>query len=192
MFQLSKCLWYILFKWLSTLIFGAMKNLFPIDLNIALQAGYPTPALKVTNAIHPHLAKTVWNWYIQKIFPAWQIWGILLFSIWVRARQNQQNYLCAQHAQADQMRRLIWVFAGCTGHFVGFVVLQSISNFEVNLRQNSVIIKGFSRKLVNWASSQENLSLGLLLYYPGSEQQKRWSDCADVQADLHLCFSYMA
>ena len=28
-------------------------------------------------------------------------------------------------------------------------------------------------------------------HYPGSEQQRRWSDCADVQADLHLCCSHM-
>ena len=26
-----------------------------------------------------------------------------------------------------------------------------------------------------------------VLYYPGSEQQRRWSDCADVEADLRLC-----
>ena len=31
-----------------------------------------------------------------------------------------------------------------------------------------------------------------VLYYLGSEQQRRWSDCADVQADLSLCCSHMA
>ena len=29
-------------------------------------------------------------------------------------------------------------------------------------------------------------------YSLGSEQQRCWSDCADVQADLHLCCSHMA
>ena len=31
-----------------------------------------------------------------------------------------------------------------------------------------------------------------VLYYKGSEQQRRWSDCANAQADLHLCCSHMA
>ena len=29
-------------------------------------------------------------------------------------------------------------------------------------------------------------------YYLSSEQQRCWSDCADAQADLHLCCSHMA
>ena len=37
-------------------------------------------------------------------------------------KTNIWNDLCTQ-----QMARLIWVFAGCTCHFVGFVVLQLIS-----------------------------------------------------------------
>ena len=31
-----------------------------------------------------------------------------------------------------------------------------------------------------------------VLYYIGSEQQRRWSDCADAQGDLRLCCSHMA
>ena len=31
-----------------------------------------------------------------------------------------------------------------------------------------------------------------LLYLIGSEQQRRWSDRADVQADLRFCCSHMA
>ena len=31
-----------------------------------------------------------------------------------------------------------------------------------------------------------------ILYYPGCEQQRRWSDCMDAQADLRLCCSHMA
>ena len=30
------------------------------------------------------------------------------------------------------------------------------------------------------------------MYYPGNEQQRRWSDCADALADLCLCCSHMA
>ena len=29
------------------------------------------------------------------------------------------------------------------------------------------------------------------LYYPGSEQQRRWSDCVDVQSDLCLCYIWL-
>ena len=69
-----------------------------------------------------------------------------------------------------------------------------------------------------WATSREKLSLGFgtrvdsnrpvqpqklarllkfrikkleVLYYLGSQQQRRWSDCADAQIDLPLCCSHM-
>ena len=71
----------------------------------------------------------------------------------------------------------------------------------------------------NWAPPRENLSSGFfcqvrlkpatcsgtetralkfhlkqveVLYYPGNEQQRSWSDWADVQTDLRLCCSHMA
>ena len=75
----------------------------------------------------------------------------------------------------------------------------------------------FLRKsCINWASARENLSLGFppkwvsnkspqlqrlarklkfhlkqvyILYFPKSEWQRRWSDCADAQAGLRLCCS---
>ena len=31
-----------------------------------------------------------------------------------------------------------------------------------------------------------------ILYHPGREQQRRWSDCVDAQADLRLCCSHKA
>ena len=31
-----------------------------------------------------------------------------------------------------------------------------------------------------------------VLYYPGHEQQRRWSHCMDAQTDLRLCCSHMA
>ena len=31
-----------------------------------------------------------------------------------------------------------------------------------------------------------------VLYYPGGEKQRRWSDCAHAQADLRLCCSHIA
>ena len=81
--------------------------------------------------------------------------SISLESIWATACQNQQNDLCTQQrlrsawasALSDQsllcalriasscrqqrlwsgrMPRLIWVFTGHTGHFVGFVMLRLI------------------------------------------------------------------
>ena len=70
----------------------------------------------------------------------------------------------------------------------------------------------------SWATSRENVSSGIfhqvhsnqpaqlqklarilklwikqvqMSYYLNSEQQRCWSDCADAQADLHLCCSHM-
>ena len=52
----------------------------------------------------------------------------------------------------------------------------------------------------NWPAQLQKLAGGLkfwlqkleILHYLGSEQQRRWSDCADAQADLRLCCSHMA
>ena len=51
----------------------------------------------------------------------------------------------------------------------------------------------------NWPAQLQKLSGGLKFWlqklktshYLGSEQQRRWSDCADAQADLRLCCSHM-
>ena len=51
----------------------------------------------------------------------------------------------------------------------------------------------------NWPAQPQKLAWGLkfwlqkleTLHYLGSEQQRRWSDCADAQADLRLCCSHM-
>ena len=51
----------------------------------------------------------------------------------------------------------------------------------------------------NWPAQLQKLAWGLkfwlqkleTLHYLGSEQQRRWSDCADAQADLRLCCSHM-
>ena len=64
--------------------------------------------------------KTVWNGYSRIPNP----------NKWVAAWQNQQNDLCAQRrlrsawasAQSGRIPRLIWVFAGRTCWFVGFVM----------------------------------------------------------------------
>ena len=51
----------------------------------------------------------------------------------------------------------------------------------------------------NWPAQLQKLAWGFnfwlrkleTLHYLGSEQQRRWSDCANAQADLRLCCSHM-
>ena len=51
----------------------------------------------------------------------------------------------------------------------------------------------------NWLAQLQKLAWGLkfwlqkleTLHYLGSEQQRRWSDCVDMQTDLRLCCSHM-
>ena len=51
----------------------------------------------------------------------------------------------------------------------------------------------------NWPAQLQKLAWGLkfwlqkleTLHYLDSEQQRRWSDCADAQADLRLCCSHL-
>ena len=49
-----------------------------------------------------------------------------------------------------------------------------------------------TRQDTNRPVQPQKLARVFKLYYPGSEQQRRWSDCADAQADLHLCCPHMA
>ena len=76
-----------------------------------------------------------------------------LRSAWASA-QSDQSSLCIQwvakaptflHAdsedcQTGQMPRLIWIFAGCTCHFVGFVMRRLISFFTIILLPNGRLI----------------------------------------------------
>ena len=43
----------------------------------------------------------------------------------------------------------------------------------------------------SWSLEILNLA-SVVLYYLSSEQQMCWSDCADAQADLHLCCLHIA
>ena len=51
----------------------------------------------------------------------------------------------------------------------------------------------------NWPAQLQKIAWGLkfwvqkleTLHYLGREQQRRWSDCANAQADLRLCCSHM-
>ena len=94
----------------------------------------------------------------------------------------------------------------------------SLSEETIQISSNQVLSIHFQGAII-WASSRENLSSGFatrrdtnrpaqpqklarvfkfrlqqveVLNYPGSEQHRRWSDCADVQAYLRLCYSHMS
>ena len=104
-------------------------------------------------------------------------------------------------------------FFGCAGQFVSYLV----ANLEDRISHDEAHI--VTMMLFTWAMPQENLSsvfatrqdtnwpaqlqrpariLKFRIYKLevsfclGSEQQRRWSDCADAQADLRLCCSHMA
>ena len=91
--------------------------------------------------------------HIKSFMVGWVHKVCLEDCIWATTRQKQQNDLCAQRRlrsesflsawrklgslathwahskdsdQTGRMLRLIWVFAGCTCHFVGFVTMQLI------------------------------------------------------------------
>ena len=85
--------------------------------------------------------------------------------------------------QTVQMPRLILVFAGCTCHFVGFVMWQLIYFWDFRAMpswQNTVNLVFFT---CIWAMSCENVS------YAICEQQWCRSACASAQSDQHLCCS---
>ena len=114
--------------------------------------------------------------------------------------------------QTGRMPRLIWVFAGCT---VILLVLSWDSWYNTwllmcNIMTPSVThsinepchektcLWGLSLVETNRPAQLQRLARVLkfqqveveVLYCPGSEQQRHWSDCADGQADPRLCCSH--
>ena len=80
------------------------------------------------------------------------VWSESSLSAWRNLGSLASH--CAHSEDSDQtgrMPRLIWVFAGRTCHFAGFVVWQL----------NSVRIIRISTVNFIWASSRENLALGV-------------------------------
>ena len=84
-------------------------------------------------------------------------------TIWAASWQNQQND-CAPSEDSDQPRRrprLIWVFAGCRCHFVGFVMrwlqLKHGKDFrQAFVKQWNVIPSDFWNKTsLSWVLGRE-------------------------------------
>ena len=115
------------------------------------------------------------------------------------------------------MPRLIWVFAGRTDHIAGFLMRRLIqwlilsdstvqgsttqSQNDVGIlnepRHEKTCLRGLrpGRTQICLLSYRDNLgswNFGYIevLYYPGSEQQRCWSDCVNAQADLCLYCSH--
>ena len=45
--------------------------------------------------------------------------------------------------QTGRMHRLIWVFAGCTGHYVGFVMRWFIYNIEYYVKKGAQYFEAY-------------------------------------------------
>ena len=118
----------------------------------------------------------------QSLLPTWRKLGSLA-THWVHTKDSDQT---------GWMPRLIWVFAGCTSHFVGFVVRWLIwDRAWQNLQNDSRSSKDsdqqwHSSSLLSKLSSQGSKFSS---YYTSS---KGWSDISDAQADLGLSFVIMA
>ena len=140
---------------------------------------------------------------------------------WAASWENQQSD-CVPSEDSDQPGHpmLIWVFAGSTVILLVFSRGSSYPKFWdrsawANCSSGSTL---FAIPSI-WASSRKNLSSGVatradsnrpaqlqrldrglqfwiqkleILYYLGSEQQRCWTDSADMKADLCLCCSHMA
>ena len=140
-----------------------------------------------------------------------------LCALWVA---KDPRFLHAERGDSDQtgrMPRLIWVFArrtlillvlSCRGSST-FCHPQYVCPETEIWKRVSLVMRKYNRWTAlspfcvitdsNWPAQLHNLIWGLkiwlqkleTLHYLGSEQQRRWSDSADAQADLRLCWSHM-
>ena len=71
----------------------------------------------------------------------------------------------ANSDQTGQMPRLIWVFAGCTGHFAGFVMRQLIFSSAVISMTTYLICK---RYCAFWICSSDPVMVMMRSFDPGN------------------------
>ena len=126
------------------------------------------------------------------------VWSEPSLSAWRRSGSLATHK--AHSKDSDQMTRLICVFAGRTGQFVGFVVLliafKKKKNEPPHDKTNKMacapsedsdqpghlpsLIKDFAVRMKK----------ALVLSYPLSAQRRLWSGWADAQADLSLRWTH--
>ena len=99
---------------------------------------------------------------------------------------------------------LIWIFVGRTGYFVCFVVLRlKYTNFEAVIKMSRDMTKPANECAPSEDSDQPGHPPSLIrvfavrmkktwvLIYPLSAQRRLWSDWADAEADMSLCWAHM-
>ena len=112
------------------------------------------------------------------IRPVWSEYS--LCAHWVAKNPNILQADSEDSDQTGRMPRLIWVFAGRTGHFVGFVVLW-LNYFLLSESRHSETckVKFISRSLISLRSTgkqgPKTCSCG---------QRRFWSESVNTQADL--------
>ena len=93
--------------------------------------------------------------------------------------------------------RIITVIFGVSD---GFPLLCCVQLHTYEPRHKKTCLWEFPTKSdSDWSAQLQKLAWGFnfwlqkleTLHYLGSEQQRRWSDCADAQADLRLCCLHM-
>ena len=93
--------------------------------------------------------------------------------------------------QKAARRRLIWVF---TGHKLLCSFSCVTAHFYEPRHDKMCLRESLTRQDINWSAQLQRPAriLKFGIYKLGSEQQRRWSDCADAQADLRLYCLHMA
>ena len=84
-------------------------------------------------------------------------------------------------------------------HWLKMTCFLKIESTWKPLHEKTCLREFPTRSDSKWPAQIQKLAWGLkfwlqkleTLHYLGSEQQRRWSDCADAQADLRLCCSHM-
>ena len=126
------------------------------------------------------------------------------FSLCAQWVGKDLSFLHADSEDSDQTGRtprLIWVFAG---HTTTLLVLSCRGLFIVHVHEprheKMCLRESLTRQDTNWSAQLQRPARILkfrryrqeVSFCLGSRQQRHWSDCADVQADLRLCCSHMA
>ena len=149
-----------------------------------------------------------------RICPVWSVFAVHSMGSWgpkVSSCGQQRLWSDWEHAQADPS--LCWAHITllvllCAGHLpaawhnmkclLTIIFLPVFNTYEPH--HDKTCLRGFrpAKTQTSLLSYRDKLVLKnwflqvWVSYYVSSKQQRCWSDCADAQADLHLCCSHTA
>ena len=124
------------------------------------------------------------------------VWSESSLSAWRKLRPLGTHSAHSEDSdQTGRMPRLIWVFAGRTCHFVGFVMRRLILSVHIQPWQNSLLMHQWAEKNIKQKSTIKDKHI--FTAWRGHHELNKWKAICDndqepIQSNFTTCRRYKA